>query len=91
MVILTVMPLLLLCAIVPAAAVGLVVYRRQQPKREHGRFQTLIWRLDTLITTAQDKTATTMPKIAAPVVKGYVWGAYVRALVENIKKLFTRR
>lgn len=90
-VIMTVIPLLLLCAVVPAAAIGLVVYRRQQPQRKHGRFQTLLWRLDTLITKAQSKTATTLPKAAAPVIKGHAWAAYVRALVENIKKLFARR
>ncbi|MCB9418462.1 MAG: hypothetical protein H6667_01545 [Ardenticatenaceae bacterium] len=87
----TIMPLLLLCAIVPAAAIGLVVYRRQQPKQEHGRFQTLLWRLDTLVTKAKDKTAQTMPKAAAPVIKGHAWVAYIRTLLAEVKKQFTRR
>lgn len=90
-VIMTVMPLLLLCAIVPAAAVGLIVYRRQQPKREYGRFHTLLWKLDTLVTKAQDAVSRTMPKAAAPVIKGRAWTAFARTAVENVKKQFTRR
>lgn len=84
-VIFTVLPLLLLCAIVPAAYIGLVVYRRQQPKQEHGRFQTLIWRLDSLVTKTQEKTTETMPKVALPVIKGHSWMAYLRSLIINIK------
>jgi hypothetical protein len=90
-VIMTVMPLLLLCAIVPAAAIGWLVYRRQQPRQEHGRFQTLFWRLDTLLTRFQATLATTLPKAAAPVIKGHAWAAYLRALLENLKKLLIRR
>ena len=86
-----VMPLLLLCAIVPAAAIGLVVYRRQQPKREHGRFHTLLWRLDALVTKAQDAVSTTTPKAAAPIIKGHASLAYVQTLLKNVKKQFTRR
>jgi hypothetical protein len=90
-VILTILPLLLLCAIVPAAAIGLAIYRRQQPEREHGRFQTLIWRLDTLVTKIQDTTSQTVPKAAAPLIKSHAWMAYVRAFLQNIKQQFTRR
>lgn len=90
-VIMTVMPLLLLCLIGPAAAVGLVVYRRQQPKREHGRFHILLWRLDALVTKAQDAISATTPKAAAPVIKGYAWMAFMQTLLENVKKQFTRR
>lgn len=90
-VILTTLPLLLLCALVPAGAVGLAVYRRQQPKREHGRFQTLIWRLDALVTKAKDTAATTLPKAAAPLIKGHAWVAYVRTWYETVRQQFTRR
>ncbi len=90
-VIMTVLPLLLLCLIVPAAAVGLVIYRRQQPKREHGRFHTLLWRLDAVVTKAQNAVSTTTPKAAAPVIKVHAWKAYVQTLLENVKKQFTRR
>ena len=90
-VIMTVMPLLLLCAIVPAAAIGLVVYRRQQPKREHGRFHSLLWRLDSLVVKVQNAVSTTMPKVATPVIKGHAWMAYVQTLLKDVKKPFTRR
>lgn len=90
-VIMTVMPLLLLCALVPAAAIGWLVYRRQQPRQEHGRFQTLFWRLDTLLTRLQATVSTTLPKAAVPVIKGHAWAAYLRALLENLKKLLIRR
>ena len=90
-VILTTLPLLLLCALVPAAAIGLVIYRRQQPKPEHGRFQTLFWRLDTLVTKVQNTLSTSLPKAAAPIIKGHGWIAFLRAVLENLKRQFIRR
>ncbi len=84
--ILAVLPMMLLCAIVPAAYIAWVVYRRQQPQREHGRFQTLIWRLDSLVTKAQDKTSDVMPKVATPVIKGHSWLAYLQSFIKNIKR-----
>ncbi len=90
-IILTIIPLLLLCAIVPLAAIGLVIYRKQQPEREHGRFQTLFWRLDTVVDKARDKTDTAAPKAADVVISGHTRAAYWRALFNNLRKQFTRR
>ena len=90
-VILTVMPLMLLCAIVPAAAFGLMVYRRQQPQREHGRLQTLIWRIETFITKTQNTASNVTGKTASPLIKAHSRAAYIRALLQNLKQQFTRR
>ncbi len=83
--ILTILPLLLLCAIVPAAAVGYAVYRRQQPQREHGRLQPLFWRLDSLVNKAHDKAETALPKAANPVISGHARMTYWRTLIKKIK------
>jgi hypothetical protein len=84
-IILTIMPLLLLCAIVPAGAIGYVVYRRQQPQREHGRFQILIWRLDGLVNKAHDKVEVALPKAANPVIDGHARMTYWRTLIKKLK------
>ncbi|MCP4425432.1 MAG: hypothetical protein GY803_13140 [Chloroflexi bacterium] len=90
-IILTVLPLMLLCAIVPMAAIGLVVYRKQQPKREYGRLQTLFWRLDMLMDKAGDKAETVLPKAADAVISGHSRMAYWRELLDKLTKQFTRR
>lgn len=85
-IILTIMPLLLLCAIVPAGVVGYAVYRRKQPQREHGRLQSLFWRLDGLVNKAHDKAETALPKAANPVISGHARMTYWRAFFEKIKR-----
>lgn len=90
-VILAIVPLLLLCAIVPLATIGFYIYRRQQPKREHGRIQPLFWRLDALVDKVRGKAKTTIPKAAEPIIAGNSRIAYWRTLFENIRNIFTRR
>ena len=90
-VILTLIPLLLLCAIVPLAAVGFVVYRRQQPKREYGRLPTFFWRVDIFLDKARGKTEIALTKTAAPVIRGHALWAYLATIFNNLKKKFARR
>lgn len=90
-VILTIVPLMLLCAIFPAAVLGYVVYRRQQPKREHGRFRTLFWRLETLLEKTSTRTETILPKAANPIIAGHAWATFWRTLIDQFKYYFTRR
>lgn len=89
-IILTIMPLMLLCALVPAAALGLVAYRRQQPQRDYGRFQTLLWRLDSLVVKSQQAAEKAMPKVANPVIRGHAFISYWRTLFRQIKNIITR-
>jgi hypothetical protein len=90
-IILTIIPLQVLCAIVPLAAIGYVLYRRQQPKREHGRLQTLFWKIDTFLDKAAAKVDTALPKAANPVIRGYALAAYWRTFINAVKKLVIRR
>ena len=90
-IILTILPLLVACALAPMAAIGFVIYRRQQPKREYGRLQPLFWRLDGMIGKAQNKAETALPKAANTVISGHSQMTYWRVLVNTLKKQFTRR
>jgi hypothetical protein len=89
--ILTIVPLLLVCAILPLAAVGYAVYSRQQPKREYGRLQILFWRLDSLLEKAKGKVEPATLKAAQPIIAGRAQLSYWQTLFNQIKKLFIRR
>jgi len=83
-IILAIMPLLLLCAVVPLAAVGLVIYRRQQPQREYGRLQPLFWRLDSILDRARNKAEAALPKAANNVISGHARITYWRTLINHL-------
>lgn len=89
--IVTIMPLLLLCAIVPLAAIGFAIYRRQQPQREYGRLQPLFWRLDSLLGKVHNKAETALPKAANAVISGHTRMTYWRELIKNLRKQLIRR
>jgi hypothetical protein len=86
--VLTIMPLLLLCAIPSALAIGLVVYRRQnrESRPSHGWLLRLLWRLDNLVARIHDGTEQTLPKVVGPLISGHAWAAYWQALTAQVKK-----
>lgn len=89
-IILTILPLFVLCAIVPAAAIALVIYRRKKPKRTHDLGHTLLWRLDALLDTVQAKSVQLLPRAAGAVIEGHARAAYVGALISRLKGIFGR-
>ena len=90
-IILTTIPLLLLCAIVPATALGYTVYRRQLGnQRQHGRLLTMLWRIDHIITRTHQKTDETLPKAAAPLIKGHGFIAFLKELWRQLRALLNR-
>jgi hypothetical protein len=97
--IMTLLPMLLLCAIVPGAYIALVYNQRQKrqqapqagPMAYRSRVQTLFWRLDKLIDTAVAKTTATAPQIAQPIVKLNSGLAFLSAFFNQLSQLFRRR
>jgi hypothetical protein len=89
-IILTVLPVTLLCAIVPVSAIAFVVYRQQGEKRPHGRLQPLFWRLEMLLLRFQRGSGVAMDRLARPVIAGHGWAAFVRTLLWQLKKIIKR-
>lgn len=97
--ILTLLPMLLLCAVVPIAYVALVYNQRQKRMQEpqtgpmayRSRVQTLFWRLDKLIDTAVAQTEAIAPKIARPVIQLNSRLAFLSTFFTQLSQLFRRR
>jgi hypothetical protein len=93
-IILTTLPLLLLCAIGPVGALALFVYRRQKrvdsPAPGYGRLHILLWRLDTLVSKGQVMIETALPKVAQPVIQANARAVYWRTLIKNWREIFNR-
>lgn len=87
---LTILPLFLLCAIVPIGTITFVVYRRTQPKKPHGRGHVLLWRLDTLVDRLLAKSQELLPRVTGIVIEGHARAAYLSALVERLRRLVGR-
>jgi len=87
---LTILPLLLLCAIVPVGTIALVVYRRTQPKKPYGRVQTLLWRLDSLVVRLQARSQQLLPRASNILIEGHARAAYLRALSHELKRFIGR-
>lgn len=87
----TIVPMTLLCAVVPTAAIAFAVYRRQGEKRIHGRFQTLLWRLESLLIRVQKRSEDVTDRAAGTVIEGHAGAAFVAALAEQVKDTIKRR
>jgi hypothetical protein len=91
--ILSLLPLLLLCALPSGLVIGLVVYRRQQKTGAPDQPEPLpfFWRMENALgqinQQLEDKV---LPKAAQPVVSAHGMVAYVRALVRELWQIITR-
>ncbi len=89
-IIFTILPLLLLCAIVPGLAIAYIIYKQKQPKQPHGRLQLLFWRLDTLLGKTHGRIGTGMTMVSKPVIEGHARAAYFSEMFKQIKKILKR-
>jgi hypothetical protein len=90
--VLMLLPLILVCTLPPIGAIGFVVWRRRRRKVEpdgYGKLP-LFWRLDNVVTRVQSVTAATTPKLADPVVTVHGAASYIRTLLQEIRKIFSR-
>lgn len=95
-VILVTIPMMLLCAIVPLAAIGAAVYRQQQRQTEeeevkYGRLQMLFWRLETLLARVYAALETASAKVAAPLIEAHALAAYVSTFLKDLRRFVSRR
>jgi len=89
-IILTVLPLMVMCAVVPLAAIAYAGYRRRGEKRAHGRLHLLFWRLESLLERAQRGSGAGMNKLARPVIEGHARAAFLSTLFNRLKQTIKR-
>jgi hypothetical protein len=89
-IILTTLPMILLCLTLPLGLFGFTIYRRQKQgtERPYGRLRPLFWRVDNILDTVQDKVETTAPKVAQPVTKLNALVAFIGTWLEAIVRYF---
>jgi hypothetical protein len=86
MIILTVLPMLLLCAIAPGAAVYLVVHGRKEGWAPLRKLQTLFWRLQNLLARVDGRIQQTGDKAGHALIQAHGRAAWLRQLLRSLKK-----
>jgi len=90
--ILTLLPLLLLCVLPSALALGLVVYRRSKKKEAPVEPEKLplFWRVENIVIEVQQRLETILPKVARPVISAHAAVAFVRKFLKELRGIITR-
>lgn len=89
-IILTSIPMTLLCAIPSVLFIALIVQGRQKGTAPIKRVQTIFWRLDSLVLRLQSTVNEFMPKMADVVIRGHAAVAFVRNLLNKLTNLLKR-
>lgn len=89
------LPLIVLCAIGPAALLAIVVLavrRRRDPQATSilERLHVLLWRLDTVTAKVMVKTEELAPRVAEVVIRAHARTAYLNNLFNRVKRIFVR-
>lgn len=90
-VILVTLPLTLVCALLPAAAIGLYVYDRGRERTRIASLQRLIWRGEAKIYPLVEKLLRLLPKVARPIIKINTTLAYFGVLWARFKRIVLGR
>lgn len=86
------MPLLLLCALPSAGAVGLYFYNRQSKKEKGPQDESLpiLWRVENAISSVRGTTDRLTPKMARPVISAHATVAFARTFLKRLKEIITQ-
>lgn len=92
-IILTILPLSLMCLIPPLALGGFVIYQRRkqgEKREEYGRLQRLFWRIEGIIDTVHHKIEANLSKVGQPIIRLNAIMAFVTTLLDHIVNFFRR-
>ncbi len=84
-VILATIPLTLLCAILPLAAIAFYFNGRSTPKQEYGRTQIFLWQINNFINKAGDKINETAPKLIKPITALHGLSSYISSFIKRVR------
>lgn len=90
--VLMLLPFMIVCAVPPVAAIGFVVWRHRRQKAQPDSYGKLplFWRLDNVVTRVRSAAAASTPKLANPVITVHSTASYLRTLLQEIRKTFSR-
>lgn len=89
--ILTIAPVMLLCALFAAGLIGLLVYGSKKPEgSKYGRVQTALWKLHNLSDRLQANRQLWADTAARPIIQGRAKLTYYQTLLKLFGKLFSR-
>lgn len=90
--ILSLLPLLLLCALPSGLAVGLAFYRRSKKRAAPDQPEKLpfFWRVENIVIRVNGRLEEVLPKVARPVASAYALVAFVRAFMRELREIITR-
>ena len=90
--VLSLLPLLLLCALPSALTIGLVYHRRSK-KQAEPRLEKLplFWRIENVIIRVKERLdEDILPRVAQPVISAYGAVAFVRAFFNQLREIIAR-
>lgn len=84
--IMTIAPLTLVCALLPAGYIGLLVYMNQEEIKPLNSLQTRLWRLESFIGRVYSKLVQYQPYVTTPIIELNSQLSYLRALLRRIQQ-----
>ena len=87
--ILFVLPITLLCAIVPLGVTGLIIYGRRQEWAPLRWLQRTLWKAEDTVAAVRYKTEEITPKVARPVISLHAIVAYIKTFLTHLKRILT--
>jgi hypothetical protein len=87
--ILFVLPITLLCAIVPVGVTGLIIYGRRQQWGPLRWLQRTLWKAEDTVVKVNVKTNEIAPKVARPVISLHAVMAYIKTFLTYLKRILT--
>lgn len=84
--IMTIAPLTLVCALLPAGYIGLLVYMNQQELKPVESLQTRLWRLESFIGRVYNTLGQYQPYVTTPIIELNSRFSYLRAFLRRIQQ-----
>ena len=89
-IIVSTVPVTILVALVPAAAITIVIQARQRKMAPLQRLQQILWQVESFLGKVQIKVNEIAPKLARPIIQGNAIFALIKHSTRTIQNLFIR-
>lgn len=79
-------PMTLVLSLGPVAGIYFLVRRRQRGSYIRRPLQRFVWRTNDMLDASQLKLKDAQPRVTKPLVEAHGWAAFVRSLVDQVKR-----
>ena len=87
--ILFILPITLLCAIVPLGVTSLIIYGRRQQWAPLRWLQRTLWKAEDTVAKVHYKTEEIAPKVARPIISLHAITAYIKTFLTYLRRILT--